>query len=153
MLTRLLWYHGVPTALPIGEYAAVALLAFFGFKSIKDALALPDTANGNLQGNSESGELAEAEELVKEKVVLVQKMIMLRIVFKNYNCFAFTLCTWKLVQVWTIPICDKLKYSKKSSQPFLWSLLKAILLCYRFLKSSPVLLKSFGSPSVLFSSL
>ncbi|KAJ1270324.1 hypothetical protein BS78_06G045300 [Paspalum vaginatum] len=56
------------TTLPIGEYAAVALLAFFGFKSIKDALALPDNANGNLQGNSESGELAEAEELVKEKV-------------------------------------------------------------------------------------
>lgn len=56
------------TTLPIGEYSAVALLAFFGFKSIKDALALPDNANGNLQGNSESGELAEAEELVKEKV-------------------------------------------------------------------------------------
>ncbi|WVZ84025.1 hypothetical protein U9M48_031107, partial [Paspalum notatum var. saurae] len=56
------------TTLPIGEYAAVALLAFFGFKSIKDALALPDNANGNPQGNSESGELAEAEELVKEKV-------------------------------------------------------------------------------------
>ncbi|KAG0525065.1 hypothetical protein BDA96_06G023500 [Sorghum bicolor] len=56
------------TTLPIGEYAAIALLAFFGFKSIKDALALPDNANGNLQGNSESGELAEAEELVKEKV-------------------------------------------------------------------------------------
>ncbi|KAF8666089.1 hypothetical protein HU200_053799 [Digitaria exilis] len=56
------------TTLPIGEYAAVALLAFFGFKSIKDALALPHSANGNLEGNSESGELAEAEELVKEKV-------------------------------------------------------------------------------------
>ncbi|PAN37170.1 hypothetical protein PAHAL_7G066500 [Panicum hallii] len=56
------------TTLPIGEYAAVALLAFFGFKSIKDALALPDSANGNIEGNSESGELAEAEELVKEKV-------------------------------------------------------------------------------------
>jgi hypothetical protein len=57
-------------ALPIGEYAAVALLAFFGFKSIKDAWALPDNTNGNLEENSESGELAEAEELVKEKVVL-----------------------------------------------------------------------------------
>ncbi|RLM74727.1 hypothetical protein C2845_PM15G01730 [Panicum miliaceum] len=56
------------TTLPIGEYAAVALLAFFGFKSIKDALALPDSVNGNIEGNSESGELAEAEELVKEKV-------------------------------------------------------------------------------------
>jgi hypothetical protein len=56
--------------LPIGEYAAVALLAFFGFKSIKDAWALPDNTNGNLEENSESGELAEAEELVKEKVVL-----------------------------------------------------------------------------------
>ncbi|KAL6650280.1 hypothetical protein ACP70R_009205 [Stipagrostis hirtigluma subsp. patula] len=56
------------TTLPIGEYAAVALLAFFGFKSIKDAWELPDKENGNLEGNSESGELAEAEELVKEKV-------------------------------------------------------------------------------------
>ncbi|CAL5018230.1 unnamed protein product [Urochloa decumbens] len=56
------------TTLPIGEYAAVALLAFFGFKSIKDALALPDSASENLEGNSESGELAEAEELVREKV-------------------------------------------------------------------------------------
>ncbi|CAD6261326.1 unnamed protein product [Miscanthus lutarioriparius] len=56
------------TTLPIGEYAAVALLAFFGFKSIRDALALPDNANRNLQGNSESGELADAEQLVKEKV-------------------------------------------------------------------------------------
>ncbi|XP_040377957.1 GDT1-like protein 2, chloroplastic isoform X2 [Oryza brachyantha] len=56
------------TTLPIGEYAAIALLAFFGFKSIKDAWQLPDNTNGNLQGNSESGELAEAEELVKEKV-------------------------------------------------------------------------------------
>ncbi|CAL5033573.1 unnamed protein product [Urochloa decumbens] len=55
------------TTLPIGEYAAVALLAFFGFKSIKDALALPDSASENLEGNSESGELAEAEELVKQK--------------------------------------------------------------------------------------
>ncbi|KAG2570941.1 GDT1-like protein 2, chloroplastic isoform X1 [Panicum virgatum] len=65
-------FQSVPTqfqtTLPIGEYAAVVLLAFFGFKSIKDALALPDSANGNIEGNSESGELAEAEELVKEKV-------------------------------------------------------------------------------------
>ncbi|KAK3143092.1 hypothetical protein QOZ80_4BG0358230 [Eleusine coracana subsp. coracana] len=56
------------TTLPIGEYAAVALLAFFGLKSIKDAWELPDKTNENVQGNSESGELAEAEELVKEKV-------------------------------------------------------------------------------------
>ena len=62
--------HGFSAALPIGEYAAVALLAFFGFKSIKDAWALPDKKNGELQENSESGELAEAEELVKEEVVL-----------------------------------------------------------------------------------
>jgi hypothetical protein len=41
-------------------------------KSIKDAWALPDKKNESIQGNSESGELAEAEELVKEKVALVQ---------------------------------------------------------------------------------
>ncbi|KAG2570946.1 hypothetical protein PVAP13_7KG027600 [Panicum virgatum] len=56
-------FQSVPT-----QFQTIVLLAFFGFKSIKDALALPDSANGNIEGNSESGELAEAEELVKEKV-------------------------------------------------------------------------------------
>ncbi|KAK8448526.1 hypothetical protein SEVIR_7G028100v4 [Setaria viridis] len=76
------------TTLPIGEYAAVALLAFFGFKSIKDALALPDSSSGNLEGNSESGELAEAEELVKEKVS--KKLISpLEVVWKSFSLVFF----------------------------------------------------------------
>ncbi|KZV46479.1 hypothetical protein F511_10584 [Dorcoceras hygrometricum] len=55
------------TTLPIGEYAAVALLTFFGLKSIKDAWDLPSAkAETDDQGNLESDEYAEAEELVKE---------------------------------------------------------------------------------------
>ncbi|KAL6841036.1 hypothetical protein ACP4OV_029005 [Aristida adscensionis] len=75
------------TTLPIGEYAAVVLLAFFGFKSIKDAWELPDKANENLDGNSETGELAEAEELVKEKVVLVSKKLTspLEVLWKSFS--------------------------------------------------------------------
>lgn len=59
------------TTLPIGEYAAVALLIFFGLKSIKDAWELPPSSlvrNGSK--NSELGELVEAEEIVKEEVSL-----------------------------------------------------------------------------------
>ena len=55
------------TALPIGEYAAIALLMFFGLKSIKDAWDLPqaEAKNGEEIG-IELGEYTEAEELVKE---------------------------------------------------------------------------------------
>ncbi|PIN18195.1 putative membrane protein [Handroanthus impetiginosus] len=66
-------FHSVPsqfqTTLPVGEYAAVTLLMFFGLKSIKDAWDLPSTvAKTGDQGNQESDEFVEAEELVKEKV-------------------------------------------------------------------------------------
>ncbi|KAF3497398.1 hypothetical protein DY000_02053668 [Brassica cretica] len=56
------------TTLPIGEYAAIALLMFFGLKSIKDAWDLPqaEAKNGEESG-IELGEYTEAEELVKEK--------------------------------------------------------------------------------------
>ncbi|KAJ9541562.1 hypothetical protein OSB04_028068 [Centaurea solstitialis] len=65
-------FNSVPaqfqTTLPIGEYAAVTLLMFFGLKAIKDAWDLPssDVKNGE-NGSSELDEFAEAEELVKEK--------------------------------------------------------------------------------------
>ncbi|KAL2326579.1 hypothetical protein Fmac_025637 [Flemingia macrophylla] len=60
---------GLPTALPIGEYAAVTLLLFFGLKSIKDAWDLPsDVIKKGDNSSPELDELAEAEELVKEKV-------------------------------------------------------------------------------------
>lgn len=56
------------TTLPIGEYAAVTLLLFFGLKSIKDAWDLPSKVVKNGDNSSpELDELAEAEELVKEK--------------------------------------------------------------------------------------
>ncbi|CAL9075784.1 unnamed protein product [Musa acuminata var. zebrina] len=65
-------FNSVPaqfqTTLPLGEYAAVALLTFFGLKSIKNAWEIPSDANTNSKEKSELGELVEAEELVKEKV-------------------------------------------------------------------------------------
>ena len=58
------------TALPIGEYAAVTLLMFFGLKSIKDAWNLPSNEVKSIgTNNPELGEYVEAEELVKEKVI------------------------------------------------------------------------------------
>ncbi|KAK9140747.1 hypothetical protein Scep_010428 [Stephania cephalantha] len=56
------------TTLPIGEYAAVALLMFFGLKSLKDAWDLPSNAVQTNEKSPELGEYVEAEELVKEKV-------------------------------------------------------------------------------------
>ncbi|GFZ10695.1 uncharacterized protein family [Actinidia rufa] len=56
------------TTLPIGEYAAVTLLMFFGLKSIKDAWNLPlNEVKSSGTNNPELGEYVEAEELVKEK--------------------------------------------------------------------------------------
>lgn len=60
----------ISTALPIGEYAAVALLAFFGLKSIKDAWELPSNVDKNPRAGPELGELVEAKELVKEEVCI-----------------------------------------------------------------------------------
>jgi len=57
--------------LPIGEYAAVTLLLFFGLKSIKDAWDLPTNAvKSGDKSSHELDEYVEAEELVKEKVIL-----------------------------------------------------------------------------------
>ncbi|XP_027118954.1 protein PAM71-homolog, chloroplastic isoform X1 [Coffea arabica] len=66
-------FNSVPaqfqTTIPIGEYAAVTLLMFFGLKSIKDAWDIPsDTAKTGEKSSNELGEFVEAEELVKEKV-------------------------------------------------------------------------------------
>ncbi|KAL1192914.1 Protein PAM71-homolog [Cardamine amara subsp. amara] len=56
------------TTLPIGEYAAIALLMFFGLKSIKEAWDLPPAeAKNGVESGKELGEYTEAEELVKEK--------------------------------------------------------------------------------------
>lgn len=43
---------------------------FFGFNSIKNAWELPSTVVKNREDGRELGELVEAEELVKEKVIL-----------------------------------------------------------------------------------
>lgn len=53
------------TALPVGEYAAVALLVWFGIRAIRAALAMPDKPKG-LSSESE-GELAEAEAAVRQR--------------------------------------------------------------------------------------
>lgn len=66
-------FNSVPaqfqTTLPIGEYAAVTLLLFFGLKSIKDAWVLPsNVAKSGDKSSPELDEYVEAEEFVKEKV-------------------------------------------------------------------------------------
>ncbi|KAA8548486.1 hypothetical protein F0562_000247 [Nyssa sinensis] len=56
------------TTLPIGEYAAITLLMFFGLKSIKDAWDLPsNVVKTGDKSSAELDEFVEAEELVKEK--------------------------------------------------------------------------------------
>lgn len=77
------------TTLPIGEYAAVTLLLFFGLKSIKDAWDLPskDVKNGD-NSSPELDELAEAEELVKEKAS--QRLSNpLEIIWKSFSLVFF----------------------------------------------------------------
>ncbi|KAL2555343.1 GDT1-like protein 2 [Forsythia ovata] len=83
-------FHSVPaqfqTTLPIGEYAAIALLMFFGLKSIKDAWDLPSTVAKT--GDKGSDEFVEAEELVKENV---SKRLSnpLEIVWKSFSLVFF----------------------------------------------------------------
>ncbi|KAK7279135.1 hypothetical protein RJT34_24180 [Clitoria ternatea] len=77
------------TTVPIGEYAAVALLLFFGLKSIKDAWDLPsDAVTKGDDSSPELDELAEAEELVKEKV---SKRLSnpLEIIWKSFSLVFF----------------------------------------------------------------
>jgi threonine/homoserine/homoserine lactone efflux protein len=59
----------VMAALPIGEYAAVALLIWFGFRSIKAAWDLPSEQPGTSEDSSDSGELAEAQEFLEKSKV------------------------------------------------------------------------------------
>ncbi|KAL2619875.1 hypothetical protein R1flu_000080 [Riccia fluitans] len=55
------------TTLPIGEYAAVALLLWFGLRSIKSAWDISSTpADEKSNETQEIGELAEAEEFLKQ---------------------------------------------------------------------------------------
>ncbi|XP_024515650.1 GDT1-like protein 2, chloroplastic [Selaginella moellendorffii] len=54
------------TSLPIGEYAAVALLILFGLKAIKEAWELPSAPADAPDAAADSGELAEAEQVVKQ---------------------------------------------------------------------------------------
>ncbi|KAI5070387.1 hypothetical protein GOP47_0014730 [Adiantum capillus-veneris] len=58
------------TTLPIGEYAAVALLVFFGLKSLKKAWDLPAAPSKDMRKDSfEMRELNEAEEVLKKAEV------------------------------------------------------------------------------------
>ncbi|CAK9164597.1 unnamed protein product [Ilex paraguariensis] len=88
----------IQTALPIGEYAAVTLLMFFGLKSIKDAWDLPSnvTKSGE-KSSAELDEFVEAEELVKEKVS--QRLSSpLEIVWKSFSLIFFAMFRAALVQ-------------------------------------------------------
>lgn len=85
-------FHSVPaqfqTTLPIGEYAAVTLLMFFGLKSIKDAWDLPSNVDKSGQSSSELDEYGEAEELVKEKA---SKRLSnpLEVIWKSFSLIFF----------------------------------------------------------------
>ncbi|PKU69518.1 GDT1-like protein 2, chloroplastic [Dendrobium catenatum] len=76
------------TTLPIGEYAAVALLAFFGLKSIKDAWELPSNVDKNRGAAPELGELVEAVELVKEEASKNLRS-PLEIIWKSFSLVFF----------------------------------------------------------------
>ncbi|XP_011020708.1 PREDICTED: GDT1-like protein 2, chloroplastic [Populus euphratica] len=84
-------FHSVPaqfqTTLPIGEYAAVTLLMFFGLKSIKDAWDLPtnDVKTGD-KSSLELDEYSEAEKLVKVSKLLTNPF---EIVWKSFSLVFF----------------------------------------------------------------
>ncbi|CAI9117913.1 OLC1v1019403C1 [Oldenlandia corymbosa var. corymbosa] len=86
-------FNSVPaqfqTTVPIGEYAAVTLLLFFGLKSIKDAWDIPsDPAKAGDKNGNELDEYAEAEELVKEK--MSKKLTNpLEILWKSFSLIFF----------------------------------------------------------------
>ncbi|EPS74282.1 hypothetical protein M569_00473, partial [Genlisea aurea] len=76
------------TTLPVGEYAAVALLLFFGIKSIKDAW---DAPSGAAKDGGESGadEFVEAEELVKQKVSKKRLTNPLQVLWESFSLVFF----------------------------------------------------------------
>lgn len=76
------------TTLPIGEYAAAALLTYFGLNSIKNAWELPSDVSKSSKESAELGELVEAEELVKEKVSK-QLTNPLEIIWKSFSLVFF----------------------------------------------------------------
>ncbi|KAK1289609.1 hypothetical protein QJS10_CPB18g01851 [Acorus calamus] len=85
-------FHSVPaqfqTTLPIGEYAAAALLTFFGLTSIKNAWKIPSVSAKSSKESSEHGEFVEAEELVKEEVA--KKLTNpLEIIWKSFSLVFF----------------------------------------------------------------
>ncbi|PIA36101.1 hypothetical protein AQUCO_03400185v1 [Aquilegia coerulea] len=85
-------FHSVPaqfqTTLPIGEYAAVTLLLFFGLKSLKEAWDLPSNVAKTNEENPELGEYVEAEELVKEKMAK-RLTNPLEIIWKSFSLVFF----------------------------------------------------------------
>ncbi|RZC62328.1 hypothetical protein C5167_024095 [Papaver somniferum] len=76
------------TTLPVGEYAAVTLLMFFGLKSLKDAWDLPSKVTESSENSTELGEYMEAEELVKEKVAK-RLTNPLEIIWKSFSLVFF----------------------------------------------------------------
>lgn len=144
-------------ALPIGEYAAVTLLMFFGLKSIKDAWDLPssEVKSGEKSG-PELDEYAEAEELVKEKVILQHGSLIFRlfftcdILFSDFGIVRFILCSFK--HLWRFPVFHNglcflrvlgLKEAYKSIRDCLEVIQPCILCCeYLFVL---VFNKKFGS--------
>ncbi|KAF9606733.1 hypothetical protein IFM89_028109 [Coptis chinensis] len=85
-------FHSVPaqfqTTLPLGEYAAVTLLMFFGLKSLKAAWDLPMNVVKVDEKSPELGEYVEAEELVKKKMAK-RLTNPLEIIWKSFGLVFF----------------------------------------------------------------
>ncbi|KAF9613549.1 hypothetical protein IFM89_008940 [Coptis chinensis] len=85
-------FHSVPAqfqiTLPLGEYAAVTLLMFFGLKSLTTVWDLPTNVVKVDEKSPELGEYVEAEELVKKKMA---KWLTnpLEIIWKSFNLVFF----------------------------------------------------------------
>lgn len=121
----------IQTALPIGEYAAVTLLLFFGLKSIKDAWDLPsNVVQSGDKSSPELDEFVEAEELVKEKVILA--------------------CIQRGFSPWLIALPIVLADRILSIYSNIWYL-QCTFFSFRCQKGSLVHLKLSGSHSALYS--
>ena len=91
------------TALPIGEYAAVTLLLFFGIKAIKDAWELPSNVpKTNDKSGPELDEYIEAAELVKEKVIFLKSFPLPRL----YSCV--NLCFFQFSIIYNVQASKRL---------------------------------------------
>ncbi|GAQ79366.1 hypothetical protein KFL_000290160 [Klebsormidium nitens] len=74
------------TTIPVGEYAAVALLVYFGFRALRAAWLMPDEASVD---EGEESELAAAEEVLKkqeaERTSKVNKLSVWEVLVESFS--------------------------------------------------------------------